>query len=212
MTIPKAIVVVVTCALIVTAIGALMGGAIGAFVPGYYRSVFRGGHEPEFDPVAVGVGQGATQGIAGGVLVGVILIGIIAWRERRTAATGSTLGDQSDTAVRTTRPWGWILITAGIGLLFAFGTFSVGMLVGALIGEQGAYDRRYEEEKALIEEALASDPLIDRIVIEPRSSGGVKVSGSVRTQTEHERLHDFFAQALGEPRATELVVGVDVLE
>lgn len=210
MTIPKAIVVVVTCALIVTAIGALMGGAIGAFVPGYYRSVFRGGHEPEFDPVAVGVGQGATQGIAGGVLVGMILVGIIAWRERRPAVIGSTHDDSA--AARTPRPWGWILIAAGVGLLFAFGTFSVGMLVGALIGEQGAYDRRYEEEKALIEEALASDPLIDRIVIEPRSSGGVKVSGSVRTQTEHERLHDFFAQALGEPRATELVVGVDVLE
>lgn len=210
MTISKSIVVVVISALILTALGALLGAAIGAFVPDYYRSVFRGGHESGFDPVAVGIGQGATQGIAGGVLVGVILVGIIAWRERRATVIGSTHDDSA--AVRTPRPWGWILITAGIGLLFAFGTFSVGVLIGTLIGEQGADHRRYEEERGLIEEALASDPLIDRIVIEPRSSGGVQVSGSVRTQAEHERLREFFARAVGEPRAAELIAGVDVLE
>ena len=59
--------------------GLAIGAALGAFVPGYYRLVFRSGNNPDFDPVAVGIGQGLTQGIASGVVIGLGVVAAIAW-------------------------------------------------------------------------------------------------------------------------------------
>jgi hypothetical protein len=55
-------------------LGLGIGAALGSFVPGYYRSVFGGGDNPHFDPVAVGIGQGLTQGVVFGGVVGVVLV------------------------------------------------------------------------------------------------------------------------------------------
>jgi hypothetical protein len=211
MTIPKAIGTTVVCGLVLCAVGGLLGGTLGAFIPGYYRSVFRGGHEPGFDPIAVGIGQGATQGTTGGVIAGLILVGIVAWRERRLSRTGPDQEKQDVPVERRVKPWGWMLIIAGAGLLLSVGSCSVGVVVGALIGEQGVYDSRYREEKQLIEEALASDPLVHRIQIEPRSNGGVLIYGAVQRQADHDRLRELLTRILGEPRAREIVAGVDVL-
>ena len=66
-------------------IGMGIGAALGSFVPGYYRSVFARGTHPGFDPVAVGVGQGLTQGIAFGGIVGLVLVGLFYWYRLRSA-------------------------------------------------------------------------------------------------------------------------------
>lgn len=66
-------------------IGAGVGYLIGSKMPGYYRSVFDGGNSPYFDPVAVGFGQGLTQGLALGVTVGLILVLASWWKESRLA-------------------------------------------------------------------------------------------------------------------------------
>ena len=55
-------------------LGTMVGGALGAFVPGYYRSVIPGGEQPGFDPVAVGIGLGMTQGMMFGAVVGLLLV------------------------------------------------------------------------------------------------------------------------------------------
>ena len=59
----------------------VLGGATGYFIgtkfPNYYRSVFRNGQSPDFDPIAVGVGQGIGQGFAGGALIGLLVIFIL---------------------------------------------------------------------------------------------------------------------------------------
>jgi hypothetical protein len=55
-------------------LGMLIGAALGSFMPGYYRSVFPSGDSPHFDPVAVGIGQGLTQGVVFGGIVGLILV------------------------------------------------------------------------------------------------------------------------------------------
>jgi hypothetical protein len=71
--------------------GLLIGLALGTLVPGYYRSVFAGGDRPSFDPVAVGIGQGLTQGVVVGLFVGVALVAVHYWyrlraeRQRREA-------------------------------------------------------------------------------------------------------------------------------
>ena len=55
----------------------MIGFLLGKFFPDYYRSVFANGMDPEFNPIAVGVGQGLTQGFVGGVVAGIVIIFII---------------------------------------------------------------------------------------------------------------------------------------
>ena len=61
------------------AMGLLMGAALGTFLPSYYRSTFSSGDSPNFDPVAVGIGQGSTQGVVFGGLIGLILVAMFYW-------------------------------------------------------------------------------------------------------------------------------------
>lgn len=71
-------------------LGVVVGALLGRFVPGYYRSVFARGDAPDFDPVAVGIGQGLTQGVGFGALVGCVLVGLHYWyrsRESRAATS-----------------------------------------------------------------------------------------------------------------------------
>lgn len=72
-----------------TLLGGIAGASIGSFLgrtmPGYYRGVFVTGSDPAFDPVAVGFGQGLTQGLAGGAAVGICLVAIVAWHDVRVS-------------------------------------------------------------------------------------------------------------------------------
>lgn len=56
-------------------IGMGIGAALGTFAPDYYRSTFFRG-DPNFNPFAVGVGQGLTQGLIGGALIGIALVAL----------------------------------------------------------------------------------------------------------------------------------------
>ena len=66
-------------------IGIGIGTAMGMLIPGYYRSVFSTGGEPNFDPVAVGIGQGLTQGVVFGGIIGLILVAMFYWYRSRSA-------------------------------------------------------------------------------------------------------------------------------
>ena len=51
--------------------------------PSYYRSVFRGGGSPDFDPIQVGIGLGVSQGLIAGLVAGsvvVLAVGLSGWR------------------------------------------------------------------------------------------------------------------------------------
>ena len=80
-------VVIVIGSTIVCGIAGLgIGWALGTFVPGYYRSIFLRGQDPDFDPVAIGIGQGLTQGIVLGAVIGLILVAMNYWFRSRLAA------------------------------------------------------------------------------------------------------------------------------
>ena len=64
-------------------LGTLIGFCLGRWMPSYYRSVFEGGNDASFDPIAVGVGQGVTQGFVGGGILGVMVVGLLIWRDGR---------------------------------------------------------------------------------------------------------------------------------
>ena len=63
--------------------GLLLGAVLGTVLPGYYRSVFWNGESPNFDPLAVGIGQGLTQGVVFGGVVGMVLVAIFYWHRSR---------------------------------------------------------------------------------------------------------------------------------
>ncbi len=78
MTWGKGILIVASTTFVGAIGGTAIGMLLGLFLPGYYRSVFGGGNVSGFDPVAVGIGQGLTQGIAFGASVGLGLVAAIA--------------------------------------------------------------------------------------------------------------------------------------
>lgn len=61
--------------------GSAIGVGIGVLWPAYYRSVFAGGQHPNFDPVAVGFGQGITQGVVAGIVIGCVIVLAVTWAE-----------------------------------------------------------------------------------------------------------------------------------
>ncbi len=65
--------------------GTGIGVALGSLVPEYYRSVFPRGDDPTFDPVAVGIGQGLTQGVVFGGIVGLVIVALYYWYRLRSA-------------------------------------------------------------------------------------------------------------------------------
>ncbi len=81
----KAILWIAVTAILFSIIGAGIGFLIGSQMPGYYRSIFADGSSPEFDPIAVGLGQGLTQGMVLGAVVGLILTLASWWKEARLA-------------------------------------------------------------------------------------------------------------------------------
>ncbi len=70
---------VFACSLVGGVLGLAVGTGLGLLVPGYYRSVYPNGRGVEFDPVAVGIGQGLTQGVALGAFVGLVLAVSFYW-------------------------------------------------------------------------------------------------------------------------------------
>jgi hypothetical protein len=76
-------VVVFGCTIAGSTLGLTAGAALGTFAPGYYRAVFSNGGEPHFDPVAVGIGQGVTQGTGFGALIGLALVAMFYWYNTR---------------------------------------------------------------------------------------------------------------------------------
>lgn len=82
----RAITWIAVTSILFAIIGATVGYLIGAKMPGYYRSVFEGGDSAHFDPIAVGFGQGLTQGMALGVTIGLVLVLAGWWKEAKLAA------------------------------------------------------------------------------------------------------------------------------
>jgi hypothetical protein len=79
----KGFLIIVACGLVFGVCCGACGYALGRFVPGYYRSVFFARNR-EFDPEAVGLGLGVSQGLFAGLLIGCVVVLAVAWyRSRR---------------------------------------------------------------------------------------------------------------------------------
>jgi hypothetical protein len=84
MSLGRAITAVFVCTLLFSGLGGAAGFLLGKLMPGYYRAVFRSGDAPFFDPVQVGLGLGVTQGMVAGAVIGLALVGLVAWHAARS--------------------------------------------------------------------------------------------------------------------------------
>lgn len=87
---------------------------------------------------------------------------------------------------------------------------TAGFGVGLFYAELRAYQRQREEEQALIDPILATDPAFAEVKSSPRSSGGIDLWGTVPTQADHDRRRERVIRAVGESRANEIVRGVSI--
>ncbi|MAS93741.1 MAG: hypothetical protein CMO55_11170 [Verrucomicrobiales bacterium] len=70
----RSILTIFLSGIIFSLLGGTIGFLLGKFLPDYYQGVFSAGQNPEFNPIAVGVGQGVTQGLMAGIAIGLIVI------------------------------------------------------------------------------------------------------------------------------------------
>lgn len=74
MTSTKAVLIVLSSALLFALAGSAIGYGLGVLVPSYYRNLYTSGDSPNFDAVQMGLGLGITQGFSGGIVVGLIVV------------------------------------------------------------------------------------------------------------------------------------------
>ena len=68
--------------------GGLLGFLIGKFIPDYYRTVFRIPPGVDLDPAQAGLGLGVTQGLIGGLIIGLVIVATVAWYKSRVHRNG----------------------------------------------------------------------------------------------------------------------------
>jgi hypothetical protein len=79
MTILRGFLIIAISTALCAIIGAGTGYTLGTFAPAFYRTLFRNGNAPTFDPVQMGLGLGLTQGL----VVGCVVVLAVAWYNSR---------------------------------------------------------------------------------------------------------------------------------
>lgn len=83
MTVQRGLIITIACGFAFGLFGAGLGFLLGSIAPDYYRTVFRMSPEVEIDLAQAGLGLGATQGLAAGLLVGLVIVIAVAWYHSR---------------------------------------------------------------------------------------------------------------------------------
>ena len=83
MNVLKALATVVGTGLGFGILGSAIGALLGQVAPSFFRQMLPLRDPATFNPVQVGFGLGLTNGLGWGLVVGVLLVAILAWRETR---------------------------------------------------------------------------------------------------------------------------------
>ncbi len=83
MNVLKALVTVIGTAISFGAAGATIGVFLGKVAPGFYRQTIAIRDQASFNAVELGLGFGLTNGLIWGMVIGMLIVAVFAWKERR---------------------------------------------------------------------------------------------------------------------------------
>jgi hypothetical protein len=188
-------------------VGSAIGAAIGTVAPGYYQSIFRNGHSPEFNPLQVGIGLGATQGVASGMATSIVVLALLAWRDIRSARPAM----DSDAPIRKLRSRTWSVhvlwggVTAMSVLIISAATF----ILGGIIGQQQLYQSWTERKLDRLATILQSNEF-DGVEADYSSAAQVYLTGTIKDNASRDSLRDKLVVTFGTEEADEMIWRVDV--
>ena len=83
MTLFKALATVVGTSIGFGIVGTGIGAFLGKFTPGFFLHLFPLRDVENLNPLEFGVGLGLVNGLTWGLVIGVLVVGIVSWRETR---------------------------------------------------------------------------------------------------------------------------------
>ena len=84
MTLARGFTTTVVSGLVGGVVGLALGYLAGKYTPDYYRITFDIQPGTSYDPIQLGMGLVATQGLVGGLIVGLGIVSVVAWFQVRT--------------------------------------------------------------------------------------------------------------------------------
>lgn len=207
MTTRTALTTVLLWSVVFACVGSAIGATIAATAPEYYRSVFRGGHSPEFKLLQVGIGLGASQGLASGFAISIVVLALLAWRDIRSARPA--INSDAPSKDLPLRIWSvhvlWSIVTAMSVLIISAATF----IVGGIIGQQQLY-RAWTERKLDRLATILQSTDFDGVEADYSSAAQVYLTGTLQDAAARDSLHDTLVQTFGTEEADEMIWRVDV--
>ena len=206
MTTKSALTTVLLWGVVFACVGSAMGAMIGAGAPEYYRSVFRGGHSSDFNPLQVGIGLGATQGIAAGLAIAIIVLALLAWRDIGSARPAI---DRDTPRGLRSPSWSvhvlWGVATAMSVLIISAATF----IVGGFAGQQQLY-QVWTERKLVRLAAVLQSKEFEGVEADYSSAAQVYLTGTIKDNAARGSLHDKLVVTFGAEEAHEMIWRVEV--
>ncbi len=83
----KALATVIGTAIGFGAAGMGIGVFLGKAAPGFYRQTIAVRDQASFNAVELGLGFGLTNGLIWGMVIGILIVAILAWKESRRPRT-----------------------------------------------------------------------------------------------------------------------------
>lgn len=209
MTARSALITVLVWSITFACVGAVIGATIGTVAPEYYRSVFRYGDLPNFNPLQVGIGLGATQGVASGIAISIAVLAILAWRDIRAARPEAE--KDCPNKAHPSRSWTvhalWSVVTATSVILVAAVTF----VLGGIIGQQQLYqswtDRKLDKLATILESGK-----FEGVEADYSSAAQVYLTGTIKDSVTRDALRNQLVGTFGTEEADEMIWRVDVAQ
>jgi hypothetical protein len=189
-------------------VGAVVGATIGTVAPEYYRSIFRHGDSPNFNPLQVGIGLGATQGVASGVAISLGVLALLAWRDVRAARHteyDSPKNTHQSTSWTVHALWGIATVTSVI--LVAGATF----VLGGIIGQQQLYQSWTDRKLDRIAKILESGQF-GGVEADYSSAAQVYLTGTIKDNATRDALRNQLVVTFGTDEADKMIWRVNAAQ
>lgn len=195
MTLKRAIIILVLAGIIFSGIGGAIGWLLGTYSPEYYRTVFYGGDDPDFDPDQMGTSLGLMQGLIAGVVVAGVVIGLIIWRDSFQARLAEE-PDVGYVSAARSRAGFWIVIWC-IALLLSVAFFStVAFVIGNIAGRNQAEQGEMYQQLGKIDDILKAGEYPD-VRSDTYPDYSVYLEGTVKDQATLDQLRHELVLAFG---------------